>query len=116
MTGNGLRVGVLARRTGVSVRTLHYYARIREVEAEWPRLIAEMKFEMEAGTDPAGERVQELTRRWQALVAEFTGGNPEIAATVKRMYENEPEVRDRAGVDPALFEYVSRAIAAGNRA
>lgn len=86
--------------------------RIREVEAEWPVLIAEMQAEMERGTDPASERVQELTRRWMGLVEEFTGGNPEIAASLNKMYAEEPSVRERAGVDPGLFDYVNRAVAA----
>ena len=86
--------------------------RIREVEGEWPRLIAEVKAELEAGSDPASPRMQELARRWNGLVEEFTGGDPGIAASLQRTYQEEPAVRERAGVDPALFEYVGRAIAA----
>jgi DNA-binding transcriptional MerR regulator len=88
--------------------------RIREVEAEWPRLMAEVRNEMENGTDPAHPRVQALMTRWRGLVAEFTGGNPEIAQSLNRMYEEEPEVRTRAGGDDALFEYVGKAMAASN--
>ena len=53
---------------------------IREVEAEWPQLIAQVQAEMDQGTDPADERVQRLARRWQELVQEFTGGDPGIAS------------------------------------
>src|SRR5262245_61868947 len=44
--------------------------RIREVEQEWPRLIAEVRAEMERGTPPTDERVKRLAQRWTALVNE----------------------------------------------
>jgi len=83
--------------------------RIREVEAEWPRLIAEVRAEMEQGTDPTSERMQALAKRWLGLVEEFTGGNPEIAAAVRRLYQEEPSVRERSGIDEELMTYVMRA-------
>jgi DNA-binding transcriptional MerR regulator len=86
--------------------------RIRQVEAEWPVLIAQVRAEMEAGADPASPRVQQLARRWMALVDEFTGGNQEIGQAVQRMYEQEPEMRERTGIDMAMFDYVNRAMAA----
>lgn len=88
--------------------------RIRDVEAEWPKLIAEVRGEMEKGTDPGDPRVQELARRWMALVKEFTGGNPGIEKSVGTMYQQEPGAMQKSGLDPALFEYVNRAMRAGN--
>lgn len=86
--------------------------KIRAVEAEWPRLIAEVRAEMEKGTDPASETVQRLARRWVELVREFTGGDPGIAASLSTMYRQEPEVQSRTGLDPRLFEYIGLARAA----
>ncbi|RPH55628.1 MerR family transcriptional regulator [bacterium] len=86
--------------------------RIREVEAEWPRLIAQVRAEMDQGTDPASETVQGLARRWKALVEEFTGGNPGIERSVATLYKEEPAARSRMGLDPEIFEYVNRAMAA----
>ena len=83
--------------------------RIREVEAEWPRLIAEVRAEMERGTDPADERVQALARRWIGLVEEFTGGNPEIAKVARKVYEDQAPVAQQMGIDRALMAYVERA-------
>jgi hemerythrin-like domain-containing protein len=37
--------------------------RIHAVEAEWPELMERVRVEMEAGTDPANERVQRLAKR-----------------------------------------------------
>ena len=85
--------------------------RIRRVEAEWPRLTAEMRAEYERGTDPADPRVQELARRWRALVEEFTGGDAGIAASLQRMYQSEPDARRQAGIDAELMDYVRRAMA-----
>ena len=90
--------------------------RIRQVEAEWPALIAAVRAEMDKGTDPADPHVRELAHRWQGLIAKFTGGNPEIEQSLRRMYEQEPSVRAQAGVDPQIMEYVGRAMAAASTA
>lgn len=91
-------------------------ARIREVEAEWPRLIAEVRAEMRDGTDPAEPRVQELARRWMGLVREFTGGDPQIARAAQRLNEEQHrELREQHGdaiPTPDVMEYVGRAMAA----
>ena len=89
--------------------------RIREVEAEWPKLIAEVRAAMESGTDPASAEVQELARRWMGLLREFTGGNPGIQQGLNTMYSQEPEVRERTGIDPALMDYVGKAMAAAKK-
>jgi MerR family transcriptional regulator, thiopeptide resistance regulator len=90
--------------------------RIREVEAEWPRLIAEVRAEMERGTDPADPRVQALARRWTGLVEEFTGGNPEIARAARKIYEDQAPVAQQMGIDRELMAYVETANrAAGGR-
>ena len=87
-------------------------AHIAEVEAEWPRLIAAVRAAMERGVDPASPEVQPLVRRWQELVRKFTGGDPQIAGAVRKMYAGEPAVRQRTGLDEGIMEYVARAIAA----
>lgn len=87
-------------------------AHIRAVEAEWPVLIADVRAEMEKGTDPADPRVQALARRWMELVNEFSGNNPEIERVLQHRYETEPELQQMTGIDPALMQYASRAMAA----
>jgi hypothetical protein len=83
--------------------------RIREVEAEWPRLIEQVEAEMEAGTDPTDERVQELARRWMELIEEFTGGDPGIRRSLGNVWQEEENV---GGMDTAhmrdLMDYVGR--------
>ncbi len=84
--------------------------RIAEVEAEWPRLIAQVRAELEAGTEPSHPRVVELARRWMGLVEEFTGGDAGLAKSVRNLYQGEPQMRQKTGLDAGLMEYVSKAI------
>lgn len=89
---------------------------IRQVEAEWPQLMAQVQAEMERGTDPADERVQRLARRWQELIQEFTGGNPGIAKSLGRMYQQETTVHGMdTGPMRAMAEYIGKAMAAGKK-
>ncbi|HEV3052412.1 MAG TPA: TipAS antibiotic-recognition domain-containing protein, partial [Longimicrobium sp.] len=85
-------------------------ARIKEVEAEWPRLMDEVRAEMDRGTDPCDPRVQEMARRWKGLIQEFTGGNEGVRQSLGNLYQNESTVHGMnvAGMRP-LMEYVGRA-------
>ncbi len=79
-------------------------SRIHEAEAEWPRLMAEVRAEMEAGTPPADPKVLELARRWRGLVAEFTGGHPGVKQGLNRLYEERrDDMAAMNGQDPAAF-------------
>jgi DNA-binding transcriptional MerR regulator len=88
---------------------------IRQVEAEWPQLIAKVRAAMDAGADPASAPVQALARRWTELVREFTGGNPGIEQSLRTMYQQEPGAASQHGLDPQLFAYVEKAIAAAKQ-
>jgi DNA-binding transcriptional MerR regulator len=89
--------------------------RIREVEAEWATLIAEVKAEMERGTEPTSAPVLALARRWLGLVDEFTGGNPGIAAAVRKMWQDQPSIGEHRGITRELGEYVGQATQAVKR-
>lgn len=90
--------------------------RIRQAEGEWKELMAQVQAEMDRGTDPADERVQQLARRWKGLVQEFTGGNPGITQSLGQMYKEETTV---AGMDTApmrrMMEYVGKAMEAAKK-
>ena len=86
---------------------------MRKAQDDWAELIAEVEAEREAGTDPADPRVQALMERWQALIQAFTGGDPGITASLKRMYsEQGAEQASRGAMPPGLQEYVGRGMAA----
>lgn len=86
---------------------------ILAVEKEWPELIAKVRAAMERGAHPASSEVQALAARWDELVRMFTGGDPAMAASVRRVYRSEPSARQKTGLDPEIMEYVARARAAG---
>lgn len=86
---------------------------IRRAEADWQDLIARVRAEMERGTDPTSESVRQLAARWKALVEAFTGGNPEIARSVGRMWEQEETIHGlETRAMRAMMDYVSQAWAA----
>jgi DNA-binding transcriptional MerR regulator len=82
-----------------------------KAEQDWADLIAEFEAERVAGTDVADPKVQALAARWRALIEAFTGGDPGIASSLKRMYAEEgPEKASRGAVNPELMEYAGRAM------
>jgi DNA-binding transcriptional MerR regulator len=90
---------------------------IQEVESEWPRLMEQVRAEMEKGTDPADERVQQLARRWQELVQEFTGGDPGITQSLGRVWQEETTVHGMdTGPMRQLMGYVQKAWEVGKSA
>ncbi len=82
----------------------------------WAELLAEVRAEMDAGTDPADPRAQALGARWQALVEQFTGGDPGIRSSLNRMYEQEgAEAASHGMVDAEVMAYGARIQAAAGR-
>jgi len=83
---------------------------IKEVEQEWPRLIAEVRGEMQNGTDPKDPRMQALAKRWMELVHEFTGGDAGITQSLQNLYKGEPEFAAQQALDGEIFSYVRKAL------
>jgi DNA-binding transcriptional MerR regulator len=89
---------------------------IKRAELEWSELIESVEAERRRGTDPADPRVQELARRWTALIEQFTGGDSGIRASLQRMYDEEGvETASRGMLKPETMEYAQRAIQAGRK-
>lgn len=89
--------------------------RIKQVEAEWPRLIEEVRTAIADGISPESPAAQQLAQRWMGLVNEFTGGNPRIAQALGTMYQQEPATAQRYGLDDSLFLFIEQAAAAANQ-
>ena len=85
-------------------------AHIKEVEQEWPRLIADVRAEMQKGTDPKDPRMQALAKRWMELVHEFTGGDPGVTQSLKNLYAGEPQFAAQQSLDNEIFSYVRKAL------
>ncbi len=83
--------------------------RLREVQEEWPKLIAAVRAEMAKGTDPSSPAARKLATRWKALVAEFSGGDAGIERSLGNFYRQEPQAAPQNGLDREIFAYVEKA-------
>jgi DNA-binding transcriptional MerR regulator len=86
---------------------------MRKAEADWAALIAEADELRSSGAAPTDPRVAPLADRWMALIAQFTGGDAGIHASLNAMYEDEgPERASRGMVSPELMAWMREAVAA----
>jgi len=83
---------------------------------KWQALFTDIQASMDA--DPASEAAQALFDRWNGLIAEFTGGNPQIAEGLGRAWQDREhwsgtmkKVSEPFG-DPRVWEFIRRAGAA----
>src|SRR5215471_14072997 len=86
---------------------------IDQAPQQWSDLFTAVTDEMEAGTDPADPKAQELAKRWLAMVTLCTGGDPGIYNSLRTMYEKEDNVMgtDTKALRPKM-EYILKAAAA----
>jgi DNA-binding transcriptional MerR regulator len=89
---------------------------LRRGQEAWAELIPLMEAERQRGTDPGDPRVQELQRRWQALVEQMTGGDAGIQRSMMAMFESKgPEAASGGHMSAELWEYVRLAYAANGK-
>jgi MerR family transcriptional regulator, thiopeptide resistance regulator len=80
---------------------------IKAVEQEWQEIYARLRELREAGVDPAAPEAQAVGDRAAELIEMFTGGDPEIAASLQRMYNQEsPEKLTRGMGSPEDVAYM----------
>lgn len=81
-----------------------------KAQQDWADLIAAVEAERVAGTDPRDPKVQALVDRWTAMIEQFTGGDPGIRSSLKRMYDEQgAQKASRGAISPELGEYLARA-------
>ncbi len=85
---------------------------MKRAQDEWTDLIARARAEMEKGSDPASEPVQEIAAKWQSLIDQFTGGNPGIRDSLEKFYKEQPQNWEKYGIDKELSEFMAKARAA----
>jgi DNA-binding transcriptional MerR regulator len=92
---------------------------LRKRQEEWAELIASVRSEMEAGTDPKVAKVRKLARRWENMVHETVAGDPGIRKSLKRLWDEQGDVlvaQHGPQYDPRpVFGYITSAIEALNR-
>jgi MerR family transcriptional regulator, thiopeptide resistance regulator len=81
--------------------------RIKQVEQEWREIYAKLRELREAGVDPAAPEAQAVGDRAFELIEMFTGGDPGITDSLRRMYEQEsPETLTRGMGSPEDVAYM----------
>jgi len=85
-----------------------------QVSRQWAELFRDV--EMILDQDPAGQPAQALAARWQALVRGFTGGDPGVAAGLRKVYADRAnwpadiEEHMRAFSDQRIWEFMGKAL------
>lgn len=87
-------------------------AGMQQAQNVWPQLIAQVRAAMNLNIPPADPSVQEMGRRWHALVNAFTGGDANVTRKLKEAYDKEPRVMAAQGMDKAMFAYIRQAMQA----
>ena len=91
---------------------------IEEGQAAWNRLLAKVEALAEADADPAGAEAQAAAKEWQALIDAFTQGDPDMEASLGRMYQERHDWPGDAKppVGEAVWEFMAKARAARDMA
>jgi DNA-binding transcriptional MerR regulator len=84
---------------------------IATAQAAWPALIAEVRALMMANTPVTEPAVQNAAQRWQALVHQFTGSNPDLLIKSALMLRQEGSMQAHTGIEPAMMNYIGSALA-----
>jgi DNA-binding transcriptional MerR regulator len=83
--------------------------------AQWPELLAALRAEMDAGTDPAHPRVQQLMSRWTDLQRVFLDDSPEMRTAAghawQAIWHRHPDQLHESShlAAPDMWDYIQRA-------
>ncbi len=87
-----------------------------QATADWTALFQEVEAAIDAGDDPAGEKVQALAARWKKLVAGFTGGDKDVSAGLNKVWADRANwpaaTKDQTAAfgSPRMWEFMGRAM------
>ena len=82
----------------------------------WPALVAQLRAQMEAGTEASAAPVQAIVKRWQQLFRDsYCGDDAALEARVREAFMREPDLRMGVGVDEALLTYLQKAHMVGQQ-
>jgi len=76
----------------------------------WGTLIAEVKANL--GLDPAGDKAQDLGRRWTALLDEVYGGQPALKAQIAKAYSAGAIPKEYNMIAPEVWDFIKKVHAA----
>ena len=84
-----------------------------DITAGWQKLKERVAKLAEAGADPASPEAQECAREWQERINAFTGGDPDIAQSLQRMWEDRKNwpVQPQPEVPGPVTNFIQKALA-----
>ena len=82
----------------------------RDVEADWRRLIEDIRAEMAAGTAWDDPRVQPLAQRWMTHMHGWMQGNFDLMERWGQMYMAEPRMHTRGLMARAVVDFIEPAV------
>jgi DNA-binding transcriptional MerR regulator len=89
---------------------------LKQRQEDWAQLIADIRGEMDAGTDPKKQKVRKLARRWQEMVHETTAGDSAIKDALKKLWDEQGDslaAQHGSQYDPRpVYGYIAKAIEA----
>ncbi|HSQ79040.1 MAG TPA: MerR family transcriptional regulator [Candidatus Bathyarchaeia archaeon] len=80
-------------------------------QKRWEALIAEVKANLKL--DPAGEKAQDLGRRWTALLDEVYGGQPALKTQIAKAYNAGAIPKEQNMIAPEVWDFIKKVHAAG---
>ncbi len=92
--------------------------RMHQASNDWASLFADYRAAMEQGIDPADPRAQGLAKRQQALIDEFTGGNPGVEQSLTRLWKEQGDnlsAQHGYGISADLKEYMEKVMTIARR-
>ena len=81
-----------------------------DVAAHWHALVGEVQAAMDRGVTPRSPHAHALALQWMEAVQRGTGHNPGFITRLKAMQDNEPELRERNGITPALERFIEESL------
>ena len=75
-------------------------------QSRWAALIAEVKADLEL--DPAGDKAQDIGRRWQALLDEAYGGHPALKSRIGQAYSTGAIDKDHNMIAPEVWAFIKK--------
>src|SRR5262249_7899432 len=88
---------------------------MQAAQQEWAELFAKLKDAMDRGVDPASDEVQAMAKRCDEKVLEFTGGDPGVMASLTKMYQEKPQMKEQYPGGAAVWDYLDKARAAAKK-
>lgn len=91
------------------VSTLQASHRQDTENLRWKEMLTALRGHMLAGEAPMSKPVQDLAAGWKTMSTQTAGHDRELGDGLRKMLENEPEVRRRLGLDDDIWAYMQEA-------